>query len=263
MPREVVPAPAPAVPDALRLVRVTTEARVTQLGAEMGNCLATYGRGRLRGRDRLYEVHRGNQLLYAVHVRDGRIVQFEAARNRRPDEADIPVVRRLLETERALEATRSAAASAAASSARRTTRARADRQAGRPQRARRQTRPQRPRQTRQDHLSIQGLAAAYLGRDRDRPDWTEVATALWLGGLLPNLPAPEDVTWERIVRDLAAAVVTGTVPDAARRPPPGQQDREAAAQRLRAEAGASGGPRRTEDFQRIAMAGVLVADVRD
>ncbi len=234
---------------------VSSAGALTRIAQTMGNCLATYGRGRLTGRDRIVEVREGGATRYAVHVRDGRIVMFEAAGNRPPAREDVPIVRDLLERAGHLAATRSAAPARRA----RTTAPRGGtpRRVGAPGRATPQPRPARP--TEPAGVSVQRLAAELLRPSRPGgPEWPELAAALWATGWLRELPDPTQAVWERIVLDLAEAFATGEVTDLSRVDPPTPAERSAARARLTA------GPRpdSREAWQRHRMAGVLAVGVR-
>jgi hypothetical protein len=177
----------------LTLHVVETAEEVRRLGDRMHNCLGGYAR-MLRGAHRIVEVRRGGRTVYAVHVERGRIVTFEAPGNRRPDPADVPEVRRLLEASGVLAVTATAER----------------RSAPRP------TLPPLPAPERPTPpppppgISVQQLAAEFLGpASLQGPDWTEVAAALWAVGLLPRLPGPEHPSFARVVRDLASRVATG------------------------------------------------------
>jgi hypothetical protein len=93
-----------ATPGPFTLHQVTDKHRLATLGRHMSNCLASYD-GKLRGRHRIVEVRQDDRTRYAVYIKDGRIEMFEAPCNRRPDPADVPVVRALLEREGHLAAT--------------------------------------------------------------------------------------------------------------------------------------------------------------
>jgi hypothetical protein len=200
----------------LTLHVVGTAAEARRLGERMRNCLASYG-GQLTGADRVVEVRRQGRTLYAVHVSRGRIVTFEAAGNRAPAPADVPVVRRLLEERGHLAATATYVPLGP----------RSERRAVPPRR------PARPRSAAPAGLSVQQLATELLGpASLQSPDWTEVAAALWAVGLLPRLPSPDQVRFERIVRDLAGKVAVGGDGDLPRRPEPTAASRQATRQAL-------------------------------
>jgi hypothetical protein len=224
-PRQAPPTTAPA---AFTLHPVTEVAWLRQLGRTMANCLASYG-DRLEGRHRIVEVREGGWTRYVVHVRGGRIVTFEAARNQPPDPDDVPVVRALLRREGHLDATRSAPALTAAPTGRQPTPAprRTAPVTGEPRQPtlldeparRRDPRPRAPRPraprsrpaaVRPGGLSVQQLATDLLDPNADDPpSWAEVAAALWAAGFLPHLPDPSQGAFERVVRDLARRVATG------------------------------------------------------
>jgi hypothetical protein len=200
----------------LTLHVVETAAEVRRLGDRMHNCLAGYAR-QLRGAHRIVEVRRDGRTAYAVHVERGRIVTFEAAGNRRPDPADVPEVRRLLEASGVLAATATVER----------------RSAPRPVLpplpvpARPTPPPSAP------GISVQQLATELLGpASLQGPDWTEVAAALWVVGLLPRLPSPDQVRYERVVLDLAGRVAIGDDAGLPRRPAPSAAARQAARQAL-------------------------------
>jgi hypothetical protein len=286
---------------------VTEPARLRELGRTMHNCLASYG-DRLRGEHRIVEVRQAGTVRYAIHVERGRIVTFEAPGNQRPDPADVPVVRRLLEdgghlaatirAERDARGTRPApvpqgqlafpavdARPGRRASARRASDAdpagRTIPQGGssdpgaRPVASVRQTVAAGPREARTVRparvartarsgagvevpgVSLQELATEYLGPTTlQSPDWTEVAAAMWAGGLLPRLPSPTQTAFERVVRDLASRVAIGEDRELPRRPPPTPEERIRAHHRL-----LEGGPADV-GWQRRRMAAVLQFPVR-
>jgi hypothetical protein len=227
----------PTTAAALTLHVVGTAAEARRLGERMHNCLASYG-GQLTGADRVVEVRRAGRTLYAVHVSRGRIVTFEAAGNRSPAQGDVPVVRRLLEEGGYLTAT--ATDVPPAPSERHAPGGRAP--VGRAQlplgpRSEGRTvpprRPPRPRPASPVGLSVQQLATELLGpASLQSPDWTEVAAALWAVGTLPRLPSPDQVRFERVVRDLAAKVAVGDDAGSSRRPAPSAASRQATRQAL-------------------------------
>lgn len=239
--------------------RVTEQRRLAELGRRMGNCLATYGRNRLDGPDRIYEIRRDGATVYAVHVQAGRIAMFEAAHHRRPARADVPIVERLLRAAGAMDAT----SAEAAERRRRAEERRAERTRGRAPAPRRTRQPPRasaaprPRPERLPYVSVQRLAAELLDPRTDRPEWPELAAALWVVGALPSLCDPADATWAPVITDLAGEVVTGALPlDGAHPVDPAR--RAEAVSRLERSA-----DRRTrEGFQRLAMIDLLRADVR-
>jgi hypothetical protein len=274
---------------------VADETRLRELGRTMHNCLGSYG-DRLRGKHRIVEVRQAGTVRYAIHIERGRIVTFEAPGNRRPDPADVPVIRRLLEAGGYLTATiwgvsdhgggRSAPVppgqlafpAADARPARRTAgRSGADTApadlAGRPatsvrrvvstERGARTPRtgrtaraPARARE-RVPGVSLQQLATEYLGPAAlQSPDWTEVAAAMWASGLLPRLPSPSQTAFERVVRDLAGRVAIGEDRELPRRTPPTPEERTRAHRRLLEGETADVG------WQRRRMAAVLEFPVR-
>lgn len=195
-----------------------------RLGRTMANCLASYGRGRTDGADRIVEVREAGRTRYAVHVRAGRILMFEAPGNRTPDRADVPVVRDLLAAAGLLDGTRASA-----------TRAREVAPAGAPAPPRQPRRRSRPAPPPRRDLSIQQLAADLLRPPRlGAPEWPEVAAALWAIGLLPRLPDPTEAVWEQVVLDLAGRVAVGDLDGLVRRPVPEPAERSRAADDLRA-----------------------------
>jgi hypothetical protein len=252
----------------LTLHAVTSVTRLRELGRTMDNCLASYG-DRLRGRHRIVEARRDGEVRYAIHLEGGRIITFEAPGNRRPDPADVPVVRRLLEEGGHL-------ADSARAGAREAPRrppgqlalptawddpptAQHPTTPGSP-RAPSSTPPARPiRPPPPPGVSLQALAAGHLGPvTLESPDWTEVAAALWAVGLLPRLPSPRQVTFERIVRDLAGRVAVGGDAGLPRRPPPDETARAEARRRLLDGDDGEGG----EGWQRRRMAAILAVPVR-
>jgi hypothetical protein len=216
--------PSPAVPAAFTLHPVTDVARLRQLGRTMANCLASYG-DRLDGRHRIVEVREAGRTRYVVHVRGGRIVTFEAARNQAPDPDHVPVVRALLRRDGHLDATRTATAARTVASAERQPAPASRRTSAATREPRQPTllaaparsgaprpRAPRPRPTavRPAGLSVQQLATDLLDPHADDPpSWAEVAAALWVAGFLPHLPDPSQGAFERVVRDLARRVATG------------------------------------------------------
>jgi hypothetical protein len=234
--------PTSAAP--LTLHEVATAAEVRRLGDRMHNCLGGYG-GKLGGVHRIVEVRRGGRTVYAVHVERGRIVTFEAPGNRRPDPADVPVVRRLLERSGLLAAT----ATYVSPSQRAGTEpldgqgtARTTDPPGQPRlplEPRSQRRAVPPRRHVPDRpapppgVSLQQLATEYLGpATLQSPDWTEVAAVLWAVGLLPRLPDPEQASFARVVRDLAGRVAIGEDATLGRRPAPSAEEQRAARRAL-------------------------------
>jgi hypothetical protein len=226
----------------LTLHAVTDVPRLRQLATRMDNCLAGYG-DRLSGRHRIVEVRQAGRTRYAIHIASGRIVTFEAAGNRRPDPADVPVVRALLEREGHLASTRvpdrpahhdprqlrlPSPGGAPAPEARRT----ADRR--RPPRPPHPSVPGPPAPPPAPAgISLQQLATEFLAPPTLRsPDWTEVATALWASGWLPRLPDPANTAAERPVRDLATRIATGDEGAIPRVAPPTSGQREAVRRRL-------------------------------
>ena len=232
-----------------------TQADLRRLGTEMDNCLASYGRGRTGGANRIIEVREHAQTRYAVHVRDGRIVMFEGAHNRPPDPADVPLVHDLLARAGYLAPPRPPPP---APIHRRTAPRTRTRTATRAAPARVQRRPRRPPPP--EGLSVQALAGDLL-----RPptvggtEWPELAAALWATGRLPRLVDPAEATFERVVLDLAARVATGDDDALPQHPPPSPRERDAARRRL-----VDGDPHpcTREGWQRHRMAAVLASDLR-
>ncbi len=244
----------PSATDELTL-RVAGPADLPRLGADMANCLASYGRGRTADGDRIVEVRRAGRTVYAVHVRAGRVVTFEAAGNRPPDAADVPVVHDLLRRSGLLDRTQqesSAREAARRPSPPRTRRPRTDR----PDRT--DPPPRRPPPP-PPGVSVQQLAAELLAPPRlGGTEWPELAAALWATGALPRLPDPGEEVWEQVVRDLATRVALGDDSGLRPVPAPSAEQRAAAARHLR-----SGPPPRTVAAQqRHRMADVLEGDVR-
>lgn len=186
-------------------LHVAGEADLLRLGRSMGNCLASYGRGRIRAGDRIVEVRQGDETRYAVHIRYGRIVMFEGAGNRPPASVDVPVVQDLLERSGLLHATRrESERSGRTSPTRGTPRRRATGDDGEPG----QPRPRRPAP--RPGISVQALAADLLRPPTPgRTEWPELAAALWASGWLAVLPDPTQTVYEQIVRDLAVRIATG------------------------------------------------------
>jgi hypothetical protein len=252
--RELGGRPRDAAPGPFTLHQVTDKHRLTTLGRHMSNCLATYDR-KLRGRHRIVEVRQDDRTRYAVYIKDGRIEMFEAAHNRGPDPADVPVVRALLEQEGHLAATLEPPRSG------RGTRAPRRRATGRilpvPVGGRRADEPARADQGCEDRgstarrtasapatathpgaaeppgISVQGLATALLDpAASDPPSWQELAAALWATGVLPQLPDPAASTYACVVRDLARRIAVGEVAGLPRREPPSAAARQAARREL-------------------------------
>jgi hypothetical protein len=271
-------------PGPFTLHQVTDRARLVTLGRHMSNCLDTFDR-RLRGRHRIVEVRQDDRTRYAIYIKDGRIDMFEAAHNRGPDPADVPVVRALLEQEGHLAATlgptrsgrRYASAPPAGGGgaddgqmnllvmgeATRTTGTRAARTTGtgvaRPPRPQRRRRPRPAPPTEPPGISVQGLATALLDpAASDPPSWQELAAALWATGVLPQLPDPAASTYACVVRDLARRIAVGDTAGLPRRVPPTPAARQMARRDLLAHL-----DHVTEvSWQRRRMANVLAAELR-
>jgi hypothetical protein len=272
-------------PGPFTLHQVTDRHRLETLGRKMSNCLATFDR-RLRGRHRIVEVRQDGETRYAVYLHDGRIDMFEAAHNRRPDPADVPVVRALLEQEGHLAATLAPSKSGrryasvppagdgqmilpvpvggartGARGARAGGRANGANGGGagpaRPARPRPQPQPRPPAEP--PGISVQGLATALLDPAADdTPSWQELAAALWATGVLPQLPDPAASTYACVVRDLARRIAVGDTAALPRRVPPTAAARQAARRDLLAHL-----DHVTEvSWQRRRMANVLAADLR-
>jgi hypothetical protein len=283
-------------PGPFTLHQVTDRHRLETLGRKMSNCLATFDR-RLRGRHRIVEVRQDGETRYAVYLHDGRIDMFEAANNRGPDPADVPVVRALLEQEGHLAATLAPSksgrryasvppagdgqmilpvpvggartAGTGANGARAGGRARAGGGArtggangggaapARPERPQPQPQPRPPAEP--PGISVQGLATALLDPAADDPpSWQELAAALWATGVLPQLPDPAASTYACVVRDLARRIAVGDTAALPRRVPPTATARQAARRDLLAHL-----DHVTEvSWQRRRMANVLAADLR-
>jgi hypothetical protein len=267
-----------AAPGPFTLHQVTDKHRLTTLGRHMANCLASYDR-KLRGRHRIVEVRQDDRSRYAVYIKDGRIEMFEAAHNRGPDPADVPVVRALLEEEGHLAATleppRSGRVYASAPPAGDgpardgpagdgqmnllvPTRG-ARTAAAPPPRPQRRRRPRTPAPSAPPGISVQGLATALLDpAASDPPSWQELAAALWATGVLPQLPDPAAGTYACVVRDLARRIAVGEVAGLPRREPPSAAARQAARRELLAHL-----DHVTEvSWQRRRMANVLAAELR-
>lgn len=221
-----------------------------RLGREMANCLASYGRGRTQAGERIVEVRRDGRTAYAVHVRAGRVVTFEAAGNRPPPPEDVPVVHDLLQRAGLLEATRQAAASARRPAPRGARR--------RPAAPIRRQRPA-PRVQAPPGVSVQQLAAQLLaGGGLGGVEWPELAVALWATGSLPRPPDPDEVAWEQVVRDLAERVALGADAELPTRPPPSPEERDEVRRGLLA----NSSPRTIAGQQRRRMAEVLAEPIR-
>ena len=221
------------------LHRVRDVGHLERLARTMANCLASYHH-RLDGRHRIVEVRQGGSTRYAVHVTDGRIETFEAAGNRRPDPADVPMVRKMLVEAGHLAATRRPPSSPHRPGP---TSGQAQLDLGRPPRAANpSTAPASPRTRTPAHraasvptLSLQQLATDLLDPHAiDPPSWSEVAAALWMAGILPALPDPTEAIYERVVLDLAARLVVGgpPAPGAAAPTPPNRGTRVRARDQL-------------------------------
>ena len=230
-------------------LRVAEPGDLPRLGRDMSNCLASYGRGRTDAGDRIVEVRRGGQTLYAVHVRAGRVVMFEAAGNRPPPREDVPLVHELLRRHGLLEATANEAA----------------RTSPRVRRPRPQPVPPRPRQPRlrppppPPGVSVQQLAAALLSPPSlGAPEWPELAAALWATGRLPRLPDPSEAAWEQVILDLAERLAVGDDARLPRGPEPTPEDRAMACRRL----SAPPPPRTVVAHRRHRMAEILAGPVR-
>lgn len=168
--------PAETIVTDLELHRLTTAAELRRVSAELHNCLHLYAH-QLDGRARILTVRRDGRDVYAVHVRDGEVVELKGDRNRLVPAADVRVVRHLLESEGHLRATR----------------------------------------TRADAASHQRYSRGLVARAADvldtpaphRTDWSELAATLWALGVLDRLPEADDDPLAQVVRDLAARIVAG------------------------------------------------------
>lgn len=204
-------------------VHVATERDLPRLGRQLDNCLATYGRGLTTGDHRIVEVREHGRPRYAIHVQRGRIVMFEAAGNRRPPAADVPVVRDLLRREGLLPPVRPRVHSPAPTPD-----------------------PDPPADP------LQELATELLRPGGASVEWPEFAAVLWLHGYLPRLPEPDDDTFEQVVRDLAARLAVGDRGGLRRTYPPSPNRIAEAAGRL-----AVRHPTTTAQLRRDAMAQIL------
>ena len=216
----------------------------------MANCLASYGRGRTQAGERIVEVRRDGRTAYAVHVRAGRVVTFEAPGNRPPPPEDVPVVHDLLQRAGLLETTHQEAVSGRRPASRGVQRRRAE-----------PPRPQRPtpRVQAPAGVSVQQLAAQLLaGGGLGGVEWPELAAALWATGGLPRLPDPDEVAWEQVVRDLAERLALGADADLPTTPPPSPDERHEVRRGLLA----NSSPRTIAGQQRRRMAEVLSGPIR-
>lgn len=175
------PAPTrPPPPAAERYVlrHARTARDLVRLSEVLHNCLDTYA-GRVGPTSRILEVLDHGRTTYALHVRNGRIVEFRADRN-----ALVPLtvqdeVRSVVEFDGHLAATRPALDAPAVP------------------------------------LPVDDVArwAARLlaGHGPGRPDWGDVGVLLWAHGVLHQLPDPCQVGADRAVEDACRLVRRGDV----------------------------------------------------
>lgn len=227
----------------LTIHRLTNGAQLQQASQDLANCLDTYRPESIQGHRRIILVRLDGAPLYAIEIQHGRIVQFKGRGNRSPEPEHVPIVRRLLAEAGHVTSQPWAAAPrppgpvAAVPAAQAAPPQRAPARPARPARPPRPARRPRPAPPatllpRPDpwaslHAMAQDLLRPGDGADAaglDRVDWTELATALWLDGLLVDLPDPvEDADVELLVRDLAGVVLRGAEGELDRGDPPGPE----------------------------------------
>ena len=170
--------PPPPAAERYTLRSARTARDLMRLSGVLHNCLDTYA-GRIGEHSRILEVLDRGDTAYAIHVRNGRVVEFRGDRNAvvpRPVRDDVLAV---VEHEGHLEATRVAADA-----------------------------PPQPMR----EADITRWAARLLdGRGRDGPDWGDVGVLLWAHGVLHDLPDPRQAGAERAVEDACRLVRRGDV----------------------------------------------------
>lgn len=174
---------------------------LVRLSRQLDNCLDTYV-GRLDADERVVEVvdrHRGRP-AYAVHLRRGHVVEFRGHGNRTPPATIEREVVELLDQHDRFRA------------------------------------PDEDGRVEVGDAWLRSLADRWLvPRRGDEVDWVEVGIALWLAGLLRELPDPTRPAGERVVADLAELAVAGRLQEVPRRPR-GVADLDAADRELRSQA---------------------------